>query len=89
MARDEAAGLALRVLDDGEETPGLDAESGGELVIGFDPATPGLFWLAGQGGYGIQSADGAARLALALLQGTPPAMDGVVPSLMAPDRWRR
>ncbi len=61
----------------------------GELVIGFDPAAPGLFWLAGQGGYGIQSADGAARLALALLQGTPPAMDGVVPELMAPDRWRR
>ena len=35
MARDEAAGLALRVLDEGEETPGLDAESGGELVIGL------------------------------------------------------
>ena len=35
----------------------------GELVIGWDATTPGLFWLAGQGGYGIQSADGAAQLA--------------------------
>jgi hypothetical protein len=35
MARDQAAGLALRVLENGEETPGLDAESGGELIIGL------------------------------------------------------
>ncbi|QLC21501.1 hypothetical protein HFP51_04485 [Parasphingopyxis sp. CP4] len=35
MARDEAAGLALRVLDNGEDSPGLDAESGGELIIGL------------------------------------------------------
>jgi D-arginine dehydrogenase len=31
----------------------------GDLVIGFDDACPGFFWLAGQGGYGIQSAAGA------------------------------
>lgn len=39
----------------------------GELVIGHDPDLPGWFWLAGQGGYGIQSAPGAARAAAALL----------------------
>jgi len=39
----------------------------GELVIGWDPACEGLFWLAAQGGYGIQSAPGASELAAALL----------------------
>lgn len=34
-------------------------------------ACPALFWLAGQGGHGIPSADGAARLAAALLPGQP------------------
>jgi D-arginine dehydrogenase len=38
-------------------------------VIGFDGALPGFFWLAGQGGYGIQTAPAAARLAAALLRG--------------------
>jgi D-arginine dehydrogenase len=60
----------------------------GELVIGFDAG--GLFWLAGQGGYGIQSAAGAARLAGALLRGEAcPAMllhQGVDPGLMSPQR---
>ncbi|HEY6133458.1 MAG TPA: FAD-dependent oxidoreductase [Rubrivivax sp.] len=44
---------------------------GGELVIGFDPDCAGFFWLAGQGGYGIQSAAGAALLAADLLHGRP------------------
>ncbi|MBX3636982.1 MAG: FAD-binding oxidoreductase [Rubrivivax sp.] len=39
----------------------------GEMLIGFDDG--GLFWLAGQGGWGIQSAHGAALLAAALLRG--------------------
>jgi D-arginine dehydrogenase len=43
----------------------------GELVIGWDDACPGFFWLAAQGGYGIQSAAGASSLAAALLLGRP------------------
>jgi len=43
----------------------------GELVIGWDPQRPAFFWLAGQGGYGIQSAAGAAQLAAALWLGAP------------------
>jgi hypothetical protein len=35
----------------------------GELVIGWDAHRPAFFWLAGQGGYGIQSAAGASQLA--------------------------
>jgi D-arginine dehydrogenase len=40
----------------------------GEMVIGWDGACPGFFWLAAQGGYGIQSAAGASALADALLR---------------------
>ncbi|WP_028605725.1 NAD(P)/FAD-dependent oxidoreductase [Ottowia thiooxydans] len=40
----------------------------GEMVIGFDDVCPGFFWLAAQGGYGIQSAAGASQLAAALLE---------------------
>jgi D-arginine dehydrogenase len=35
-------------------------------VIGFDAAAPNFFWLAGQGGYGVQTAPAAARTAAAL-----------------------
>jgi D-arginine dehydrogenase len=40
-------------------------------VIGFDEAAPGFFWLAGQGGYGIQTAPAAAALAVALVRDEP------------------
>lgn len=36
-------------------------------VIGFDASTDGFFWLAGQGGHGIQIAPAAARLAASLI----------------------
>jgi D-arginine dehydrogenase len=38
-------------------------------VVGFDPRCVGLFWLAGQGGFGIQTAPAMARLAAALVRG--------------------
>ena len=64
----------------------------GELVIGFDDAEPGFFWLAGQGGYGIQSAAGASELAATLLLGAPLPdalkRHGVVPAASAPTRLR-
>jgi D-arginine dehydrogenase len=40
-------------------------------VYGFDPQVPGFFWFAGQGGFGIQTAPAAARLAAQLLLGQP------------------
>jgi D-arginine dehydrogenase len=43
------------------------------FVIGFDPRAQGFFWLAGQGGYGVQSAPAVAQLARALIIGSPPA----------------
>jgi D-arginine dehydrogenase len=41
------------------------------FVVGFDPQAKGFFWLAGQGGYGVQSAPGMAQLARHLLLQTP------------------
>jgi D-arginine dehydrogenase len=62
----------------------------GELVIGADPRQPAFFWLAGQGGYGIQSAAGAALLAESLLIGAelpePLLAEGVSAAAMAPAR---
>lgn len=64
----------------------------GELVIGFDASCPGFFWLAGQGGYGIQSAAAASELAAALLLGMPVPPEllqhGVDASAMSPARLR-
>lgn len=38
-------------------------------VVGFDPVIEGFFWLAGQGGYGIQTAPALSELASSLLIG--------------------
>ena len=42
------------------------------FVVGFDPRTEGFFWLAGQGGYGVQTSPGMARLAASLVTGSSP-----------------
>jgi D-arginine dehydrogenase len=42
-------------------------------VVGMEERTPGFFWLAGQGGYGIQTAPALARAAAKLL------VEGVLP----------
>ena len=39
------------------------------LVIGYQPDAEGFFWLAGQGGYGVQTAPAAGRAAAALALG--------------------
>ena len=42
----------------------------GVPVAGWDPVVPGLFWLAGQGGYGFQTSSGIAELAARIIVGT-------------------
>ena len=37
------------------------------ICVGFDPRHNGFFWLAGQGGYGVQTAPGLAKLSASLL----------------------
>ena len=65
----------------------------GEFVIGWDGAAEGFFWLAGQGGYGIQTAAGASALAAALLLGRPVpaelAEHGVSAEVVDPRRFSR
>lgn len=57
-------------------------------VYGFDPRASGFAWFAGQGGYGIQTAPAAARLASQLLLGLErDAMTEALDArLYAPDR---
>jgi len=38
-------------------------------VVGYDPKVEGYFWLAGQGGYGIETSAGLARCAASLATG--------------------
>jgi D-arginine dehydrogenase len=61
-------------------------------VIGYDAAAPSFFWLAGQGGYGVQTAPAAARTAgaLARRQALPAdiAAEGVTAEALSPTRLR-
>jgi D-arginine dehydrogenase len=60
------------------------------IVAGFDPQVPGFFWLAGQGGHGIQTAPAVSRLGAALFRGLPVPPDlvelGIDASTLAPAR---
>jgi D-arginine dehydrogenase len=58
-------------------------------VYGFDSVVPGFFWFAGQGGFGIQTAAAAAKLAAALLLGRLPeeAVRDVDSARYAPARF--
>ena len=59
-------------------------------VAGFAPTAPGFFWLAGQGGYGIQTSPGLARAAAGIMLDaelpTELAAAGLTIDDLAPDR---
>ncbi|MGH6880493.1 MAG: NAD(P)/FAD-dependent oxidoreductase, partial [Hypericibacter sp.] len=61
-------------------------------VVGYDDRVEGFFWLAGQGGYGIQTAPGIAALvsALARHEPVPPELAalGVTEAALSPIRLR-
>jgi D-arginine dehydrogenase len=57
-------------------------------VIGRDPYCPDFFWLAGQGGFGIQTAPAVAKLAAALLLEQDLAIPGIAAPSYGPDRLR-
>jgi D-arginine dehydrogenase len=54
-------------------------------VVGFAADAPGFFWLAGQGGYGIQTAPAMGRLTAALVQGLPVPADMAALGVRAQD----
>ena len=57
-------------------------------AVGFDPSTTGFFWLAGQGGYGVQTAPALASICAALcLDHQMPAPPEILGALK-PDRFR-
>ena len=59
-------------------------------VVGWDDAADGFFWLAGQGGYGIQTAPALARVAAGLASGKGLPHDiaerGVTEAALSPRR---
>ncbi len=59
-------------------------------VVGFDTDNPTFFWLAGQGGYGIQTAPALSELAADLIQkrGMKNWMTQDLISGLSPDRFR-
>jgi len=60
-------------------------------TAGFAPGAPGFFWLAGQGGYGLQTAPAMAEAAEALIAGVlwPEGLSalGLFPKQILPDRF--
>ena len=58
-------------------------------VYGYDPDCEGFFWCAGQGGFGIQTAPAAARMAARLVTGAAPeeGQSGIDPAAYLPGRF--
>ncbi|RVT85569.1 FAD-binding oxidoreductase [Rhodobacteraceae bacterium CCMM004] len=57
------------------------------LVIGPDPACPGFWWCAGQGGYGFQTAPAASALLADLMAGRTPELPAEVVAALDPGRF--
>lgn len=84
---------SLRIRRPASTWAGLRTFAGdGEIVIGREAGQPGFFWLAGQGGYGLQSAVGASALAAALVREEPLpdalVREGVQAAAVSPQRFR-
>ena len=62
------------------------------LVIGMEASAPGFFWLAGQGGYGIQTSPAAGRAVAALIAHESLPADlielGLTPEMLSAQRLR-
>jgi len=58
-------------------------------VYGFDSDAPSYFWCVGQGGFGIQTAPAASRLATSVLLGERPhqSIEGIDPTIFSPARF--
>jgi D-arginine dehydrogenase len=56
-------------------------------VAGFAPDAEGFFWLAGQGGFGLQTSPAMAAITRALIRGTAWPLPDVAPEALGPDRF--
>ena len=65
----------------------------GDLVGGFDAHAPGFFWVAAQGGYGIQTSAAMGETCAALARGLPVpgriAAFGLTAAMLSPSRLGR
>ena len=59
----------------------------GSLAFGWDARGAGFFWCVGQGGYGIQTAPAAGRLAADMVLGRDPGSAGSIIGRVAPTRF--
>jgi len=57
------------------------------LVIGPDPTEPSFLWLAGQGGYGFQTAPAAADLLVSVVSQTKSTLPAQVVAALSPARF--
>ncbi len=58
-------------------------------VVGFAPDANGFFWLAGQGGAGLQTSPAIARIAQALIAGEPSSIADGDAAALSPARFVR
>lgn len=57
------------------------------LVIGADAANPDFYWLAGQGGYGFQTAPAASELIAAIVLGRQAKLPDEIVQALSPKRF--
>ncbi len=57
------------------------------LVLGPDPSDASLVWMAGQGGYGFQTAPAASQLVADLVAGNTPQIAADMVAKLTPDRF--
>jgi D-arginine dehydrogenase len=58
-------------------------------VAGFAPGAEGFFWLAGQGGFGLQTSPAMAGIVASFIAGEPWPVDDVSPEELSPGRFAR
>ncbi len=58
-------------------------------VVGFDPVAEGFCWLAGQGGYGIQTAPALAEIVAGIIAGTTGDVPDSLRAALSPARFAR
>ncbi|MEA3057917.1 MAG: D-arginine dehydrogenase [Sphingomonadales bacterium] len=58
-------------------------------AAGFAPDAEGFFWLAGQGGFGLQTSPAMARIAASLILGDPWPVGDVTAEQLGPGRFLR
>ncbi len=56
-------------------------------AVGYAADAEGFFWLAGQGGAGLQTAPALSEVAVALLERRPSPIDGIDPAALDPGRF--